>query len=53
MDIIYQGVIGNMRYSISTPAAYGDVTRGPRLITQETRAEMKKILKEINLLKMQ
>ncbi len=36
-----------MRYSISTTAAYGDVTRGPRLITNETRAEMKKILKEI------
>jgi ketol-acid reductoisomerase len=47
VDLIYEGGIGNMRYSISTTAAYGDVTRGPRLITQETRAEMKKILKEI------
>ena len=36
-----------MRYSISTTAAYGDVTRGPRVITQETRAEMKRILAEI------
>ena len=36
-----------MRYSISTTAAYGDVTRGPRIITKETRAEMKKILSEI------
>ena len=47
VDLIYEGGIGNMRYSISTTAAYGDVTRGPRLITQETRAEMKKILQEI------
>ncbi len=47
VDLIYEGGIGNMRYSISTTAAYGDVTRGPRLITQETRSEMKKILKEI------
>jgi ketol-acid reductoisomerase len=47
VDLIYEGGIGNMRYSISTTAAYGDVTRGPRLITQETRAEMKKILTEI------
>jgi ketol-acid reductoisomerase len=36
-----------MRYSISTTAAYGDVTRGPRIITQETREEMKRILAEI------
>jgi len=47
VDLIYEGGIGNMRYSISTTAAYGDVTRGPRLINKETRAEMKKILKEI------
>ena len=45
--MIYEGGIGNMRYSISTTAAYGDVTRGPRIITDETRAEMKKILSEI------
>jgi ketol-acid reductoisomerase len=47
VDLIYEGGIGNMRYSISTTAAYGDVTRGPRIITQETRDEMKKILGEI------
>ena len=47
VDLIYEGGIGNMRYSISTTAAYGDVTRGPRIITQETRAEMRKILAEI------
>ena len=47
VDLIYEGGIGNMRYSISTTAAYGDVTRGPRIITQDTRNEMKKILSEI------
>lgn len=47
VDLIYEGGIGNMRYSISTTAAYGDVTRGPRIITEETRNEMKKILSEI------
>src|SRR5216683_2952062 len=47
VDLIYQGGIANMRYSISTTAKYGDVTRGPRIITDETRAEMKRILEEI------
>ena len=47
VDLIYEGGIGNMRYSISTTAAYGDVTRGRRLITEDTRQEMKKILYEI------
>ncbi len=47
VDLIYEGGIGNMRYSISTTAAYGDVTRGPRIVTEETRKEMKKILGEI------
>ncbi len=47
VDLIYEGGIGNMRYSISTTAAYGDVSRGPRIITDETRKEMKKILSEI------
>ncbi len=47
VDLIYEGGIGNMRYSISTTAAYGDVTRGRRIITQQTRDEMKKILGEI------
>ena len=47
VDLIYEGGIANMRYSISTTAKYGDVTRGPRIITDETRKEMKKILEEI------
>ncbi len=47
VDLIYEGGISNMRYSISTTAAFGDVTRGPRIITQNTRDEMKKILSEI------
>lgn len=47
VDLIYEGGIGNMRYSISTTAAYGDVTRGRRVINEETRKEMKKILSEI------
>ena len=47
VDLIYEGGIHNMRYSISNTAEYGDVTRGPRIITDETRAEMKKILAEI------
>ena len=47
VDLIYEGGIGNMRYSISTTAAYGDVTRGRRLITEETRKEMRQILSEI------
>ena len=47
VDIMYEGGIANMRYSISNTAEYGDVTRGPRIITSETKAEMKKILTEI------
>lgn len=47
VDLIYQGGIANMRYSISTTAKYGDVTRGPRVITPETKRTMKKILNEI------
>jgi len=47
VDLIYEGGIANMRYSISNTAEYGDITRGPRLITEETRAEMRRILKEI------
>ncbi|RMH34866.1 MAG: ketol-acid reductoisomerase [Nitrospirae bacterium] len=47
VDLIYQGGIANMRYSISTTAKYGDVTRGPRIITAETKKTMKKILAEI------
>ncbi|MGH8477473.1 MAG: ketol-acid reductoisomerase [Methylococcales bacterium] len=47
VDLMYEGGIANMRYSISNTAEYGDLTRGPRIITAETRAEMVKILKEI------
>ena len=47
VDLIYEGGVANMRYSISTTAKYGDVTRGPRIITDETKKEMKKILEEI------
>ncbi len=47
VDLMYEGGIANMRYSISNTAEYGDVTRGPRIITAETKAEMKKILTEI------
>jgi len=47
VDLMYEGGIANMRYSISNTAEYGDVTRGPRIITGETKAEMKKILGEI------
>ncbi|GAB4364143.1 MAG: ketol-acid reductoisomerase [Deltaproteobacteria bacterium] len=47
VDLIYEGGISTMRYSISNTAQYGDLTRGPRVITQETRAEMKRMLEEI------
>jgi len=47
VDLLYEGGIANMRYSISNTAEYGDVTRGPRIIKPETKAEMKKILNEI------
>ena len=47
VDLLYEGGIANMRYSISNTAEYGDVTRGPRIVTDETKAEMKKILTEI------
>ena len=47
VDLLYEGGIANMRYSISNTAEFGDLTRGPRVVTEETKAEMKKILKEI------
>ncbi len=47
VDLIVEGGLANMRNSISNTAEYGDYTRGPRVITDETRAEMKKILDEI------
>jgi len=47
VDLIYEGGLANMRHSISDTAEYGDLTRGDRIITDETRAEMRKILSEI------
>ncbi len=47
VDLMYQGGLSYMRYSISNTAEYGDLSRGPRIITAETRKEMKKILAEI------
>ncbi len=47
VDLIYEGGLAFMRYSISDTAEYGDLTRGPRIINEEVRAEMKRILKEI------
>jgi ketol-acid reductoisomerase len=47
VDLMYENGIQNMRYSISDTAEYGDVTRGKRIITDQTRVEMKRILEEI------
>lgn len=47
VDLIYDGGLARMRYSISNTAEYGDLTRGPRVVPDETRATMKKILSEI------
>jgi ketol-acid reductoisomerase len=47
VDLIYEGGLSYMRYSVSDTAEYGDYTRGPRIINDQTRAEMKKILSEI------
>jgi len=47
VDLIYEGGLGYMRYSVSDTAEYGDYSRGPRVVTQQTREEMKKILSEI------
>jgi len=47
VDLLYEGGIANMRYSISNTAEYGDITSGPRVITSETKAEMKRILEDI------
>ncbi len=47
VDLMYEGGIANMRYSISNTAEYGDLTRGPRIITEETKNEMRRILREI------
>lgn len=47
VDLMYEGGIANMRYSISNTAEYGDITTGPRIITDETKAEMKRVLEDI------
>ena len=47
VDLLYEGGLSYMRYSISDTAEYGDYTRGPRIVTDETKAEMKKVLSEI------
>ena len=47
VDLVYEGGIGNMRYSVSNTAEYGDLTRGPRVINQCVREEMKKLLGDI------
>jgi ketol-acid reductoisomerase len=47
VDLFYQGGLAYMRYSVSDTAEYGDYTRGPRIVTEETKAEMRRILAEI------
>ncbi|HZF46449.1 MAG TPA: ketol-acid reductoisomerase, partial [Sphingomonadaceae bacterium] len=47
VDLLYEGGIANMRYSISNTAEYGDIVTGPRIITPETKAEMKRVLADI------
>ena len=47
VDLIYEGGIANMNYSISNTAEYGEYVTGPRIITDATKAEMKKVLAEI------
>tara|TARA_Y200000002_G_scaffold382933_1_gene402128 strand:- start:45 stop:1061 length:1017 start_codon:yes stop_codon:yes gene_type:complete len=47
VDLMYEGGVANMRYSISNTAEYGDLTRGPRIVNGSTKDEMKKILAEI------
>jgi len=47
VDLMYEGGIANMRYSISNTAEYGDYHTGPRIITSETKAEMKRVLADI------
>jgi len=47
VDLMYEGGIANMRYSISNTAEYGDITIGPRIITEETKKEMKRVLADI------
>jgi len=47
VDLLYEGGLANMRYSVSNTAEYGDYVTGPRIVTEETKAEMKRVLKDI------
>jgi ketol-acid reductoisomerase len=47
VDLLYEGGMQNMRYSISNTAEYGDYVTGPRIITAETKKEMKRVLEDI------
>jgi ketol-acid reductoisomerase len=47
VDLLYEGGLGGMRYSVSDTAEYGDYTRGPRVVNDDVRAEMRRILEEI------
>jgi ketol-acid reductoisomerase len=47
VDLMYEGGMANMRYSISNTAEYGDYRTGPRIVTEETKAEMKRVLNDI------
>jgi ketol-acid reductoisomerase len=47
VDLLYEGGIANMRYSISNTAEFGDYATGPRIITEETKAEMRRVLDDI------
>ncbi|WP_413205530.1 ketol-acid reductoisomerase [Rhodospirillum sp. A1_3_36] len=47
VDLMYEGGMANMRYSISNTAEYGDYVTGPRMVTSETKAEMKRVLEDI------
>lgn len=47
VDLLYEGGLANMRYSISNTAEYGDYVTGPRIVTAETKAEMKRVLEDI------
>ena len=47
VDLFYQGGLNYMRYSVSNTAEFGDYTRGPRIVTEETKREMKRILNEV------
>lgn len=47
VDLLYEGGLANMRYSISNTAEYGDYVTGPRVVTAETKAEMKRVLEDI------